>query len=239
MITDDELLLYYYRDGLEPDERARIGAALAGQPDLARRLHKLVARLDAVATGRPVDVPEKFRQRWAAALDTASRVASRATPVRPSRSSLPLLLSAAAVLAVVVFAVAFQFRGVPPGARSEPLTVENPAPARGTGPSSYEAGLKVHLASTEQQIASLRDATPEERAKLIDTIIGQNQMFALAAERAGEPQLARVLRAFTPILEDVASGRTRSANGDLAQLGFEMRVMQARLGAGARTPTTL
>ena len=27
MITDDELLLYYYRDGLDAAERARIGAA--------------------------------------------------------------------------------------------------------------------------------------------------------------------------------------------------------------------
>jgi hypothetical protein len=32
MITDDELLLYYYRDGLDAAERARIGAALAAEP---------------------------------------------------------------------------------------------------------------------------------------------------------------------------------------------------------------
>ncbi len=38
MITDDELLLYYYRDGLDAAERARIGTALSEQPELARRL---------------------------------------------------------------------------------------------------------------------------------------------------------------------------------------------------------
>ena len=48
MISDDELLLYYYRE-LEADERARIGAALAEQPELAQRLHRLEARLDAVS----------------------------------------------------------------------------------------------------------------------------------------------------------------------------------------------
>ena len=102
--------------------------------------------------------------------------------------------------------------------------------------SAYENGLKWHLASTEQQLASLGDATPEERARLVETIIGQNRIYALAAERAGEPQLARVLRAFTPILESVADGRVESASS-VAQLNFELRVMQARLAADAAAPT--
>jgi hypothetical protein len=79
----------------------------------------------------------------------------------------------------------------------------------------------------------MSSASPEERARLIEAIIGQNRIYALAAERAGEPQLARVLRAFTPILQDVASGRAQSTAGSLAQLSFELRVMQSRLGADA------
>jgi hypothetical protein len=238
MITDDELLLYYYRDGLEPGERARIGAALAEQPELAQRLHKLVARLDAVSSSSEVAVPGKFQQRWQAALDAAASGESRVKPMKRARYSPPMLFSAAAILAAVAFAVVFQFNGEVASVK-DPVTATNQDPPRGASGSAYEAGLKVHLASTERQIANLREATPEERAKLIDTIIGQNQMYALAAERAGEPQLARVLRAFTPILEDVARGRARSANGDLAQLSFELRVMQARLGASAQSPTTL
>jgi hypothetical protein len=238
IITDDELLLYYYRDGLEPEERARIGAALAAQPELAQRLHRLVARLDAVSASPAVDVPEKYQQRWKSALDAAAGEGSRAKTTKRARFSSPMLFSAAAILAAVAFAVVFQFRGDPRDAKA-PVTAANHPAATREQASAYEAGLKVHLASTEQQIAGLRDATPEERAKLIDTIIGQNQMYALAAERAGEPQLARVLRAFTPVLEDVASGRAQSTNGNLAQLGFELRVMQARLSADARTPTTL
>ena len=105
--------------------------------------------------------------------------------------------------------------------------------------SAYERGLASHLASTEQQLVSLESATPEERARLVETIIEQNRLYALAAEKAGEPQLARVLRAFTPILEDVASGRSKSTAGDLAQLNFELRVMQARLGTSSQAATTL
>ena len=57
MISDDELLLYYYRDGLDAAERARIGAALSEQPELAQRMQGLVARLDAAAAMPEVPVP--------------------------------------------------------------------------------------------------------------------------------------------------------------------------------------
>jgi hypothetical protein len=46
-----------------------------------------------------------------------------------------------------------------------------------------------------------------------------------------------VLRAFGPILESLAhDGGDSSAS--LAQLSFELRVMQGRLSAGAATPST-
>ena len=68
MISDDELLLYYYRDGLDAAERARIGAALSEQPELAQRMQALVARLDAAAAMPEVPVPA----------DHAAALASRA-----------------------------------------------------------------------------------------------------------------------------------------------------------------
>jgi hypothetical protein len=48
-----------------------------------------------------------------------------------------------------------------------------------------------------------------------------------------------VLRAFTPILQDVAKGRSASTEGDLAQLSFELRVTQARLGGDSTSSNTL
>ena len=73
MISDDELLLYYYRDGLDAAERARIGTALAQQPELAQRLHRLVAQLDTVAETPEVPVPPHIEQRWQNALARAAR----------------------------------------------------------------------------------------------------------------------------------------------------------------------
>jgi len=237
MITDDELLLYYYRDGLDAAERARIGAAISNEPELARRMHGLVTRLDAAAAIPEVPVPARTQQRWQAAL---ARAASDNRAVPPARGFFTQLRWQAAAAAVAVVALTLIIQNVmsPSPIQSAGETVEDSAPgATGAGDATaYENGLKWHLASTEKRLASLGDATPEERARLVETIISQNRIYALAAERAGEPQLARVLRAFTPILESVADGRVESASS-VAQLNFELRVMQARLAADAAAPT--
>lgn len=235
MITDDELLLYYYRE-LDPAERARIGAALAEKPELAQRLHRLVARLDAAAATPDVPVPLQFQQRWEMALAHAGRREERVTARRPVYAQ-PKWLAAAAAVIVAFVAVITLTRS--PAVVDGPQIAANRDPVVKEEVTPYENGLKWHLASTERRLASLGEATPAERARLVETIIGQNRLYALAAERAGEPQLARVLRAFTPILEDVAAGRSKSTAGDLAQLNFELRVMQARLGADTRAATTL
>jgi hypothetical protein len=224
MISDEDLLLYHYRDGLEDAERARIGAALAAKPELAQRFHQLVARLDAAAAmaAPEVPVPLETQARWRAALDQVGRgQTTRAAP--PARRPFTSWLSAAAAVLVAVIA-AMQLRHAPAPAQS----TQNSPPANSA---AYERGLESHLASTERQLVSLQNATPAERAKLIESIIEQNRIYALAAEKAGEPQLARVLRAFTPVLESLQEGGG-DTSADLDQLEFELRAMQGRLGAG-------
>ena len=221
MISDDELLLYYYRDGLDEAERARIGTALAEQPELAQRLHRLIAQLDTVAQMPDVPVPAHIQRRWENAL---GRLA-------PAKGNLaPLLLSlaaaAAAVVAVVLLVTVQLAAALAAGATDCGCNATQ---------SAYERGLRWHLASTEQGLAELDGAQPEERARLIATIVEQNRMYALAAERANEPQLARVLRAFTPILESLAVEPGDASASDVAQLSFELRVMQARLKAETAT----
>jgi hypothetical protein len=238
MITDDELLLYYYRDGHDAAERARIGAALSEDPQLARRLHTLVARLDAAAAVPEVPVPDAAMQRWRDALDRASTETRAAPARRPFFADRRWQAAAAAVL-VVTLAVTLQVLRPKTGPIFEAQTTVEPPPSGGAEASAYENGLKVYLASTERRLASLDNASPEERARLIETIIAQNRLYALAAERANEPQLARVLRAFNPILEDLRDGRSDASAADISQLSFELRVMQARLGAGATPPNML
>jgi hypothetical protein len=222
MISDDDLLLYYYRDGLDAPERARIGTALAEQPELARRLHRLVAQLDTVADMPEVAVPPHIRQRWENAL---GRLAPAKSKPRPFAAFHWQAAAAAVVAVVLLVTVQLLLRS----SQEQPIADATPVQ------SAYERGLRWHLASTEQGLAELDGAQPEERARLIATIVEQNRMYALAAERANEPQLARVLRAFTPILESLAVEPGDASASDVAQLSFELRVMQARLKAETGT----
>jgi hypothetical protein len=192
----------------------------------------LVGRLDAAAAIPEVPVPAETQQRWRAALERATETQTTQAK-RPSRRPFTnARWLAAAAAAVVALIAVVQFIDKPPTQPIANVTppVETPAANAGDG-SAYERGLKTHLASTERQLASLENATPEERARLVDTIIEQNRIYALAAERAGEPQLARVLRAFSPILESLQHEDGDPA-GNVAQLAFELRIMQGRLASG-------
>ena len=224
MISDDDLLLYYYRDGLDPTERARVATALAKDSELAQRLHRLVAQLDTAAEMPDVPVPAHIQQRWQAAL---------ATRARPRPSFRWQAIAATVALLAVLLTVWVSMKPAPDQvAREASPTATMPDPA------AYERGLRWHLATTEQRLAKLDGAQPDERARLIAAIVDQNRMYALAADRANEPQLARVLRAFTPILESLTDERRETSAADIAQLSFELRVMQARLKAEADPSST-
>jgi hypothetical protein len=234
MISDQDLLLYYYRDGLDAAERARIAAALSEQPELAARLHRLVARLDAAAAAPEVIVPEHVKQRWNAALQRAANgtqtIDRRAPAPRFAGWSWRLAAAACAlVLVVISLRVGMQQDQDRVAARTTPAPTTPTVEANDA--SAYERGLRLHLATTEWQLASLDTVSGDERTRLIETIIAQNRLYAVAAERAGEPQLARVMRAFTPILERLADDRSEDSAGEIAQLNFELNVLQARLGA--------
>ena len=75
MISDDELLLYYYRDGLDAAERARIGAALSEQPELAQRMQgsrgaTRRGRGDALKSPCPRKCSSAGEPRWSARQQT-------------------------------------------------------------------------------------------------------------------------------------------------------------------------
>lgn len=234
MITDNELLLYYYRDGLDAADRQRIAKALSDDAELAARLHRLVARLDAVAMTPDVPVPAHVEERWQAALSRAAAEEETAGDEPRSEGFARFrwqLIAAAVIGLAAIVSVRVAMHSAPEGLTEEGSNGQVAANVEASESSAYQRGLRVHLASTERQLEELDTASDDERAKLIETIIAQNRLYAVAAERANEPQLARVLRAFTPVLERLADESGDEKADDLAQLTFEMNVMQARLAA--------
>jgi len=231
MITDSELLLYHYRDGLEPAERTRIATALIAQPGLASRLQVLVAQLDTAAAIPEAPVPPQTLQRWHAALEraAASTTARTARSGRLNQWHRPALAALAAASVVIAFRLGMY------------ITAEHAAPSiTASAPSQCECGLKWHLASVERQLTDLPVTNGAQRTALIDAVIAQNRIYAIAAERGGDQRLAGALRSFTPILERLAKNTAGSgaSSAEMAQLNFELRVMQVRLTAEAGTAAT-
>jgi hypothetical protein len=237
MISDNDLLLYHYGDGLDIAERDRIRAALRTQPELEARLESLVEQLDAATMLPDAAVPADIQNRWRTTLERAARNEkalareSRHAAVSPARWSV---VAAAAAIVLIIAGVRFSLNSTQERVRESPVLV------RVAEPSRLDHGMRWHLASAERQLAELSDASDEERRDLIDSVIAQNRLYAAAAERAGDERLARALRAFTPILESLAEEGPDEGEpgGEIAQLNFELRVMQARLAADASTSPT-
>jgi anti-sigma-K factor RskA len=226
-ISDAELLLYHYRDGLETAQRERIASALMAQPELACRLQTLVAQLDAAALIPELPVPPATLRRWHAALEHRATT-TRAAPARLAGSTQRWRQPALAALAAATLVIAFRLGMYMAAERTAPLIAANEA-------SQCECGLKWHLASVEQQLGKVSATQGAQRSALIDAVVAQNRVYAIAAERGGDSRLAGALRSFTLILERLAKDDARNGllAADVAQLNFELRVMQARLSAEA------
>jgi len=101
----------------------------------------------------------------------------------------------------------------------------------GATPAAFTRGLAVHLRDSRQQITSLDETT--DRTMLVLQIIEQNRMFESAAEYNNAPKLARVLRAFEPILLQLAATDIAPEDAEAlrAQLAFELNVMLTKLAS--------
>lgn len=98
-------------------------------------------------------------------------------------------------------------------------------------PVAFTRGLQVHFRDSRKTLASLSDGA--DSAALIQQLIEQNRMFEAAAERNAAPKLARVLRAFEPILLRLAASDIAPEDAEAlrAQLAFELNVMLTKLAS--------
>jgi hypothetical protein len=226
MISDEELLFYHYGDGLGVSERDNIAKALATDAALAARLKQLIAELDA-ATPRAVSVPEASQQRWRAALATAANARSQRNAPSAAKSfwKMNTAFALAAVLSIAVGITFWQKQDSSPMIASVKPAVGDAANAR------FERSLNWYLSDTEQQLASLKQLRVDERTPVLERVLVQNRMYAIAADRADEPRYARALRGFAPVIESISGADTDTSDleAGIAQLKFELKVMQARL----------
>jgi len=263
-ITDDDLVLYLYRDGLDAARIAQITAALAASGALRERyaaIEHAVAHFGQDEIAPEPDLGARLWQRLEPQLEEAGVFVSP-PPARvgasvPGRSvvdrlrawlappPLRLAFAAAAVLVVAIgtgFIVGRNSATVsPPVASTE---------ADGSAARVLEAYVAANLRATEGVLltgSNSRDASLlEGNRELAQSLLESNRLYALAAARAGNTRLADFLRQLEPVLLSLANqpgmAAVQSSEDlrrflDATDLLFQVRATEARLARNGERRT--
>lgn len=191
--------------------------------------------LDSLVRAHKADVhaaPEHVVQQWHSAIDEAATLERQREQVTPSHWHPTSFFWGVAVTAALAIGIGIGMFVTDDqttlDAHQGPVVVASttqPDPV----PVAFTRGLQVHLRDSQQQIADL--GSEADRTMLVLQLIGQNRMYELAAENNGAPKLARVLRAFEPILLQLAADDIAPEDAEAlrAQLAFELNVMLTKL----------
>ena len=89
----------------------------------------------------------------------------------------------------------------------------------------------MHFRDTYDELATMPMESAADRTQLILQIIDQNRLFERTAEQNNSQNVARVLRAFEPILLRLAADDIAPEDAEAlrAQLAFELNVMLTKL----------
>lgn len=173
--------------------------------------------------------PAYLKQQWHDAIDEAAALERGREPQARERWHPGSFFWGMAVSAAIAFGVAIgvfvsdETTDAPP-----PYIVEN-ATQPDVVPVAFTRGLQRHFRNSQQQLESFDGG--EDTAMLVLRLVEQNRLFETAADQNNAPQLARVLRAFEPILLRLAATDIAPEDAEAlrAQLSFELNVMLTKL----------
>jgi len=227
MIDEQTLTLYYYDDGLSDAERREVEAALKRDHLLAARYHALSRELDTLGIIDDDIAPDQVRATWHAAIE---RAASR----RSATSRQPVFsiawIGALAAALVIGVAIGMQFGGEPP--LDEPIGIATLPPTRvAATPAAFRRGLQAHLMDAELELARISEQPADKQSVLLMQIVAQNRIFERAAEANNAPDIARLMRAFEPILVRLAEQDIAPEDSEALreQLAFELKAMLTKM----------
>ncbi|HSE12947.1 MAG TPA: hypothetical protein VLB69_09955, partial [Rudaea sp.] len=253
-ISDNDLILYFYRDGLDASRMREIDDALFAAPELRARYARLQRMLRA-ADAEPAPEPDaQFVERVWQRLDP--RLASLGAP-RANTGWRALLLGtlhslvapraaiAAACMLLLAIGVAFYAgRWSAPQPDEIAQTRANAMAAR-----VLDAYVAEHLRATEGLLLTAvnsDDASLASNRDLASSLVDSNRLYAQAATRSGNTRLAEFLRQLEPVLLELANqspdASVQSIDGlrdylKKTDLLFQVRATQARIDAAGRHST--
>ncbi len=228
--TDDTLTLYFYDDGLSPAERQRVQRAMSEDPALAERYRRLSAELSRMQPEASEALPADMLARFHDTIDRAAALERQADDRPAPRVHFMSFFWGAAITAALALGIGIgvlvsgdRTADLPPD-----VTLAGGQPRDTT---AFTRGLQVHFRDSQQELMALPIESDTERMLLILNLIEQNRLYERAAEHNDAPQLARVLRAFEPILVQLAAEDLSAEDAEAlrAQLSFELNVMLTKL----------
>lgn len=225
-ISDDELLFFYWRDGLSETRNREIAKALQLDPTLQQRLASLSADLSALQAPLDSAADDVFSARLLRQLDQQTAVL-KSSPALVARNRLrrygPWAAAAAVVLSVVIWRAPNR---VDSPSTEPPNTIAATASEPGA---ALNRRVAVGLEQASLQLAGFDQLDETARQQLLNDWRNQNELFAAAAERSGDAQLARTLRAFGPLLDALDHDGAGNRDAALSQLEFEYTIMHTKL----------
>ena len=245
-ITDDDLVLYRYRDGLDAARIEQIAAALAESPALRERyaaIERAIANFDSQDVEPDPDLGSRLWRRLSPQLEEAGVMVSTSRGVlehlrawlAPPQARFAFAAMATVLVAIGVgFVVGRQSVTAPPQVASNEVET---AAAR-----VLEAYVAANLRATEGVLLTASNSGDasllEGNRELAQSLVESNRLYALAAARAGNTQLAAFLRQLEPVLLSLANQTgtaTIQSSEDLrhfldsTDLLFQVRTIEARL----------
>ena len=245
---DEKLILYYYNDGLSGQERRQIEAALNEDADLAARYEHLRRQLSQLADIEDPPAPTDVVQRWHDSIDRAARMENNNVRQPGGGFNFTSFFWGAAVTAALAIGIGigvfFSGNGIGTSVINDAVVKTTTTPdaifpdaviRAAVTPAAFTRGLQVHLRDSQREIARLPMESSADRAFLVMGILEQNRLFERAAEQKNSAKLARVLRAFEPILMRLAADDIAPEDVEAlrAQLAFELSVMLTKLSREA------
>ncbi len=233
-MNDDKLTLYYYKDGLTQNERLEVTNALAADANIAARYKALCEALSQMRDADPESISTDMMHRFHDTIDRASNLergaaSGKSPPVHFWSFFWGAAVSAALAIGVGI-GVWYSGAGVVGPDLGVPYVVDI-TPQDDVVPVVFQRSIQNYLRESGREITELPMDAEADRLMLILRLIEQNRLFEKAATQNHSPDLARVLRAFEPILVRLASDDIAPEDAEAlrAQLSFELNVMLTKL----------
>lgn len=179
--------------------------------------------------------PEHLKAQWHDAIDAAAALErDRARPAARGWHPTSFFWGAAVTAALALgVAIGYFLSGEDHTAPSQGI----PDVTVATVPPALDRGVQAYLRDSGRRIANLEPGAHD--TELVLQILEQNRLFEIAAEQNGSADLARVLRAFEPVLVQLAVADLAPAEAELlrARLQFRMQAVLTKLSAATSDET--